>query len=159
MVVAILVVNVKKVSGLDEFVELSEPLYALCFLWLFFSGPGRVSLDRVLSKSAPGLAAIMGLGLVLGLTAPAGAADGLVTTRSRLLRWPRPWTAWSAQWKDRGLIVLARVDHAAAAQKAGLSPAPDPAPDLREPQGRTPLMQSAQSSRDRPAAQGARLGG
>jgi len=49
MVVAILVVNIRKVSGLDEFVELSEPLYALCFVWLFFSGPGRVSLDHLLS--------------------------------------------------------------------------------------------------------------
>lgn len=49
MVVAMLVVNIKKVSGLDEFVELSEPLYALCFLWLFFSGPGRVSLDHLFS--------------------------------------------------------------------------------------------------------------
>jgi putative oxidoreductase len=50
MVVAILVVNIKKVGGLDEFVELSEPLYALCFLWLFFSGPGRISLDHLLSR-------------------------------------------------------------------------------------------------------------
>ena len=49
MVVAILVVNIKKVTGLDEFVELSEPLYALCFLWLFFSGPGWVSLDHMFS--------------------------------------------------------------------------------------------------------------
>jgi len=49
MVVAILVVNIRKVSGLDEFVELSEPLYALCFVWLFFSGPGRVSLDHLFS--------------------------------------------------------------------------------------------------------------
>lgn len=48
MVVAILVVNLRRVSGLDEFVELSEPLYALCFVWLFFSGPGRASLDHVL---------------------------------------------------------------------------------------------------------------
>jgi putative oxidoreductase len=44
VVVAILVVKIRKVSGLDVFVELSEPLYALCFVWLFFSGPGRVSL-------------------------------------------------------------------------------------------------------------------
>jgi hypothetical protein len=36
------------VSGLDEFVELSEPLYALVFLWLVFTGPGRVSLDQLL---------------------------------------------------------------------------------------------------------------
>jgi putative oxidoreductase len=47
MVVAILVVNIKRVSGLDEFVELSEPLYALVFLWLLFAGPGQASLDHV----------------------------------------------------------------------------------------------------------------
>jgi len=50
MVVAILVVNVKNVTGIDEFVELSEPLYALAFLWLVFSGPGWVSLDHLLAK-------------------------------------------------------------------------------------------------------------
>jgi hypothetical protein len=30
------------------FVELDEPLYALAFLWLFFSGPDWVSLDHLL---------------------------------------------------------------------------------------------------------------
>ena len=48
MVVAILTVKMKAVTGLDDFVELDEPVYALAFLWLFFSGPGRVSLDHVL---------------------------------------------------------------------------------------------------------------
>jgi len=50
MVVATLAVKLKKVSGLDDFVELDEPLYALTFLWLFFSGPGRVSLDHLLNN-------------------------------------------------------------------------------------------------------------
>jgi hypothetical protein len=50
MVVATLAVKIKKVTGLDDFVELDEPLYALSFLWLFFSGPGWVSLDRLLDK-------------------------------------------------------------------------------------------------------------
>jgi len=40
MMVATLAVRLKKVGGLDEFVELDEPLYALSFLWLFFSAPG-----------------------------------------------------------------------------------------------------------------------
>ena len=61
MVVATLTVRLKKVTGLDEFVELDEPLYALFFLWLFISGPGAVSLDalatrllrRRTSKAAP----------------------------------------------------------------------------------------------------------
>ena len=39
-----------KVSGLDDFVELDEPLYALSFLWLFFSGPGWVSVDHLLGR-------------------------------------------------------------------------------------------------------------
>ena len=47
MVVATLTVKMKRVAGLDDFVELDEPLYALSFLWLFFSGPGPLSLDRL----------------------------------------------------------------------------------------------------------------
>jgi putative oxidoreductase len=50
MLVATLAVRLKKVGGLDDFVELDEPLYALTFLWLFFSGPGRVSLDHLLGR-------------------------------------------------------------------------------------------------------------
>jgi len=48
MVVAILTVKMKAVTGLDEFVELDEPLYALAFLWLFLAGPGCLSLDHLL---------------------------------------------------------------------------------------------------------------
>lgn len=48
MVVAIVTVNIRNVTGLDEFVELDTPLYALFFLWLLFSGPGWVSLDHLL---------------------------------------------------------------------------------------------------------------
>lgn len=50
MVVAIATVNIERVSSLDDFVELSEPLYALVFLWLAFTGPGRVSLDARLRR-------------------------------------------------------------------------------------------------------------
>jgi putative oxidoreductase len=50
MLVATLAVKLKKVGGLDDFVELDEPLYALTFLWLFFSGPGWVSLDHLLGR-------------------------------------------------------------------------------------------------------------
>ena len=42
---AILAVNLKRVSSLDDFVELDEPLYPLSFVWLLLSGPGWVSLD------------------------------------------------------------------------------------------------------------------
>ena len=48
MVVAILTVKMKKVTGLDDFVELDEPVYALAFLWLFIAGPGWASLDHLL---------------------------------------------------------------------------------------------------------------
>jgi putative oxidoreductase len=50
MAVAILTVKLKNVAGLDDFVELDEPLYLLSFFWLLFSGPGWVSLDSVVGK-------------------------------------------------------------------------------------------------------------
>ncbi len=50
MVVAILVVKMRSVTGLNDFVEIDEPLYALSFLWLFFVGPGKVSLDHLLLR-------------------------------------------------------------------------------------------------------------
>lgn len=34
MAVAVLTVKLKKVTGLNDFVELDEPLYGLVFLWL-----------------------------------------------------------------------------------------------------------------------------
>jgi putative oxidoreductase len=50
MAVATLTVKLKKVAGLDDFVELDEPLYALSFLWLLVSGPGPVSLDALATR-------------------------------------------------------------------------------------------------------------
>jgi len=38
LIVAILTVKLKIVSGLDDFVELDEPLYALSLVWGFFRG-------------------------------------------------------------------------------------------------------------------------
>lgn len=49
MVVAILSVKLKNVSGLDDFVELDEPLYALFYIWLGFAGAGAISLDRLIA--------------------------------------------------------------------------------------------------------------
>src|SRR5260370_30331125 len=43
MLVAILKVNLKRVSSIDDFVELDEPLYALADLCLLLSGPGGLS--------------------------------------------------------------------------------------------------------------------
>jgi putative oxidoreductase len=48
MIVAILTVKLKNVSGLNDFAELDEPLYALSFVWLFFSGAGWLSVDGFL---------------------------------------------------------------------------------------------------------------
>ena len=50
MLVAILKVNLKRVTSLDDFVELDEPLYALAYLWLLFSGPGWMSVDYFVSR-------------------------------------------------------------------------------------------------------------
>src|SRR5258708_16240483 len=51
MIVAILIVKLKNVGGLDDFVELDEPLYALSFVWLFFSGAGWLSIDGLLKRA------------------------------------------------------------------------------------------------------------
>ena len=50
MIVAILTVKLKNVGGLDDFAELDEPLYALSFVWLFFSGAGWLSVDFLLRQ-------------------------------------------------------------------------------------------------------------
>jgi putative oxidoreductase len=51
MIVAIMTVKVKSVSSLDDFVELDEPLYALSFVWLFFSGAGWLSINGLLRQT------------------------------------------------------------------------------------------------------------
>ena len=51
MLVAILKVNLKGVTSLDDFAELDEPLYALAYLWLLLSGSGWVSIDYLVSRA------------------------------------------------------------------------------------------------------------
>jgi putative oxidoreductase len=48
MIVAILSVKLKELSGLTDFVNLDEPLYALVYVWLAFSGAGLVSVDAII---------------------------------------------------------------------------------------------------------------
>jgi putative oxidoreductase len=48
MAVAIITVKMKTVAGLNDFVELDEPLYALVYFWLMISGAGWVSVDYLL---------------------------------------------------------------------------------------------------------------
>jgi len=56
MAVAVLSVKLKSVAGLNDFVELDEPLYALVYLWLMFYGAGGLSIDYLI-RSALGLPA------------------------------------------------------------------------------------------------------
>ncbi len=51
MAVAVLSVKIKQLSGLNDFVELDEPLYALGFFWLMMWGPGAVSLDYLIERN------------------------------------------------------------------------------------------------------------
>lgn len=50
MVVAIALVVIKDVSGIDEFVELDEVLYTLVFVWLMLAGPGKASVDHWIAR-------------------------------------------------------------------------------------------------------------
>ncbi len=49
MVVAVVSVKLKEVSGLVDFVNLDEPLYALAYVWLLFAGAEWASLDAILA--------------------------------------------------------------------------------------------------------------
>ena len=83
--------------------------------------------------------------VLLTLTAPTGATEGLVAKRS-------PYSVAETMdrleraVKDRALIMVARVDHAAAAQKAGLTLRPTQLLIFGNPKAGTPLLQSAQSA-------------
>ena len=81
--------------------------------------------------------------LVVG--AAAAAADGLVEVKSAH---PPKATLdrFEAAAKERGLIVFARIDHAAGAQKVGKTLRPTELLIFGNPQGGTPLMECAQSA-------------
>ena len=79
------------------------------------------------------------------LSAVAVAADGLIMMKS-----PMPPKAtldkFEALAKERGLIVFARIDHAAGAAKVGKSLRPTELLIFGNPQGGTPLMECAQTA-------------
>jgi len=56
MAVAIITVKMKNVTGLNDFVELDEPLYALAYFWLLVSSAGWMSVDYLI-RSALGASA------------------------------------------------------------------------------------------------------
>ena len=51
MAVAIITVKIKNVAGLDDFVELDEPLYGLVYFWLMISGAGWLSVDALIKHT------------------------------------------------------------------------------------------------------------
>jgi putative oxidoreductase len=70
MAVTILAVNIKHVSGLNDFVELDEPLYALCYFWLMVDGPGCASLDYLIARA-------------FGASTPARSAESIALARAK----------------------------------------------------------------------------
>ncbi len=82
---------------------------------------------------------------VVAAACAAHAADGLVAVKSAH---PPKVTLdrFEATAKDRGLMVFARIDHAAGAQKVGRTLRPTELLIFGNPQGGTPLMECAQSA-------------
>ena len=52
MLVALLTAQIKTVSTLGDFLFLPEVLLLVIFVWLVFSGPGKVSIDRFLAQKS-----------------------------------------------------------------------------------------------------------
>lgn len=82
--------------------------------------------------------------LLVSLASLALAADGLIAIKS-----PRSATDTASRFdelaKQRGLVVFARVDHAAGAAKVGKTLRPTEVIIFGNPQGGTPFMECAQS--------------
>jgi uncharacterized protein (DUF302 family) len=81
----------------------------------------------------------------LAVALRATAADGLVAVKSAH---PPKATLdrFEATAKERGLMVFARIDHAAGAQRVGKTLRPTELLIFGNPQGGTPLMECAQSA-------------
>jgi putative oxidoreductase len=50
MLVAILTAQIQKVGTLGDFLYLPEVLLLVIFVWLFFSGPEKVSIDNLIAR-------------------------------------------------------------------------------------------------------------
>ena len=81
---------------------------------------------------------------LVSLASLASAADGLIAVKS-----PRSaantMTRFEELAKQRGLIVFARIDHAAGAAKVGKTLRPTEVLIFGNPKGGTPFMECAQS--------------
>jgi uncharacterized protein (DUF302 family) len=75
----------------------------------------------------------------------ASAADGLIEVKSAHSV-KDTITRFEATAKERGLMIFARIDHAAGAQKIGKTLRPTELLIFGNPQGGTPLMECAQTA-------------
>ena len=55
MAVAIFTAKMGDVTGIGDFLELTEFLYFILFFWLFTAGPGALSADRFICKDCAGV--------------------------------------------------------------------------------------------------------
>jgi uncharacterized protein (DUF302 family) len=83
--------------------------------------------------------------LAMLLWGSAHAADGLIEVKSANTV-KDTISKFEATAKERGLIIFARIDHAAGAQKIGATLRPTELLIFGNPQGGTPLMACAQSA-------------
>jgi uncharacterized protein (DUF302 family) len=84
--------------------------------------------------------------LTVMLTAGAAqAADGLIEVKSAH-GVKETITRFESTAKERGLVIFARIDHAAGAQKIGKTLRPTELLIFGSPQGGTPLMECAQTA-------------
>lgn len=87
----------------------------------------------------------IGVVWIIYVAGAAYAADGLVEVKSAH-GVKETITRFEIVAKERGLIIFARIDHAAGAQKIGKTLRPTELLIFGSPQGGTPLMECAQTS-------------
>jgi uncharacterized protein (DUF302 family) len=78
------------------------------------------------------------------MSKPLPAPDGLITAQSRNAP-KETMDRFVTAVSDRGMSIMARIDHAAAAQNVGLELRPTEVLIFGNPRGGTPLMQAVQT--------------